>query len=610
MKPMIIKSRKYALLAGALLCVAGIVTAQAQSSIVTFSVDMSTNIALGTFNPPPPLGTGTDVVNVRGTYNGWAGTQTPLVEVGSSTVYTNTVNDTSDANGAVMFYIFNINGSTYEITADFKNRAARLPATSGASLVLSTPFFGDSGAKVTNNVTFRVDVSQQINLGIFTNGTSSVEVRGNFNGWAAGSVLTNNPNILVTNQFGLVTSNVWVGTFPVAASPWSAQDFLYVIQPGTIYESPAVINQDGGGNRFWASNPSSDLTFPLVNFSDAPYAPIGQLTFSVDMSIVALTDTNYNSASVVVWGGFNGWGGGVAMTNNPSALNTNIYTSPLISVGEGSAVNYQFRYLTLSTGDTVYDHLNGANGGGGNRYYQMPIVALTNLPPVMFNDASLSDYLLVPTPVLFSVDMNGAVGTDAHAFNPALDTVYINGAFANWYAWAIGINPTPAPAGYQMVEQGLTTIYTNTIIMPAGTPVSVAYKYGMDANSLYSGPADDEGGFAQNHYRVVRNTAFNPYVMPTDTFGYQYNEPFFSSLNTAGGHLTVGTQSGGNVPVSWLGRPGARLQTTTDLTSGVWQTIVATDGTNWTAGYSSTNGFVSVTNWPASGNTFFRLIKQ
>jgi len=42
---------------------------------------MASNIASGTFNPPPG---GTDVVNVRGTYNGWAAAQTPLIQVGSS----------------------------------------------------------------------------------------------------------------------------------------------------------------------------------------------------------------------------------------------------------------------------------------------------------------------------------------------------------------------------------------------------------------------------------------------------------------------------------------------------------------------------------------------
>jgi hypothetical protein len=602
---MIFKSKMRALLAGALLCAAGSLTAQAQSTFVTFSVDMGTNILNGSFVP------GTDVVNVRGTFNNWDNAQTPLVQVGSSTVYTNTAHDTYDAGVASLRYVFNIDGSSYESPASYNNRAVVLPTNSGAIVILPTPFYGDSGAKVTNNVTFQVDVSQAINLGEFTNATGSfVEVRGDFNGWTGGaSVLTNNPNILITNQYGLVTSNVYVGTFPVVASPWSAQDFKYVIQPGTIWDSPSAINSDSGGNRFWTSNPGSDLTLPLVNFADAPYAPLSSITFSVDMSAVVLTDTNYNSASLTVDGSFNGWGTGIALTNNPAAANTNIYSSPNISAGVGSTIYYQYRYTQLSSpSTTVYDHLNGINGGSGNRVYSVANVASTNLPTVYFNDAALDDYLTQPTPVLFSVDMTNAVGTDSHVFSASADAVYVNGQFANWYAWAGGVNPAPAPAGYQMVEVGLTTVYTNTIIIPAGTPVAFAYKYGIDPNGINGGPLDDEAASGQNHYRVVRSTAFNPYVLAKDTFGNQYGEPFLSSQNTSGANLAVGAQAAGKVPVSWLGRPGAKLQVSTNLTSA-WQTIPATDGTNWTLGYSSTNGFVSVTNWPANGKTFFRVIK-
>jgi len=98
--------------------------------------------------------------------------------------------------------------------------------------------------------------------------------------------------------------------------------------------------------------------------------------------------------------------------------------------------------------------------------------------------------------------------------------------------------------------------------------------------------------------------------MPQDKFGYQYSEPFFSLVGTTNGELSIGALAGGKTPISWLGRPGARLQTTTNILSGSWQTIAATDGTNWTVGYNSTNGFVSTTNWPAANSTFFRLIKQ
>ena len=166
-----------------------------------------------------------------------------------------------------------------------------------------------------------------------------------------------------------------------------------------------------------------------------------------------------------------------------------------------------------------------------------------------------------------------------------------------------------------MVRVGATTVYTNTIILPKGTPVALSYQYGMDYVNA-GGPVENEAVSSLVHYRAVRATQFNPYVMPTDTFSSQpYVEPFFSTGNIgangslAGGNLVVGAALAGKVPVSWLGRPGAHLQYNSSLKNPVWQNILATDGTSWTTGYSSTNGFVSVTNWPSSGATFFRLVK-
>jgi hypothetical protein len=45
------------------------------------------------------------------------------------------------------------------------------------------------------------------------------------------------------------------------------------------------------------------------------------------------------------------------------------------------------------------------------------------------------------------------------------------------------------------------------------------------------------------------------------------------------------------------------------LLSSAWQDLWATDGTNWIAGYPSTNGLVSQTNWPATSRAFFRVVK-
>ena len=603
--PMKFQSMKYILLTGLLLGAAGIMTAQAASStIVTFSVDMATNISAGTFIP------GTDTVAARGTFNGYG--QLPLVRQGSTTIYTNTVNDTTDANGGVLQYKFwdsnaGVGNTGWESPADGgKNRAAQLPSTVGASLVLPTPYFSDNGAPVTSAVTFRVNLAQEIiTLGTFIPGTSIIYARGDFDGFNTSLVLVNDPSILTTNIYGLVTTDVYVGTTNITASPNAAETFKYYADTiGWEGTSPANGNPDHDGNRFFVNTPQ---TLPIVDFSDAPYAPLSKVTFNVDMSIEALINTNFNRASVVMWGDFNGWSTGITLTNHGTAPNqTNLYTA-VLNIGQGSSVNYQYRYTNTSDSTVVFDHFNGANGGGNNRNYIVPTVTATNLPTVYFNDGSLNDYLLQPTLVVFSVDMANAVGTEPYTFDPSMDNVYINGQFPSWYAWS-GASPVAAPPGFQMIEVGDSTIYTNSIMLPAGVPAAINYQYGLDPGALNGGPYADEST-GQNHYRVVRNSGLNPYVMATDTFGVMYGEPYLNSGNTGGGNLTIGPISAGRVPVTWLGRPGARLQTTTDLGSGVWQTIAATDGTNWITGSYSTNGFVSRTNWPAGANTYFRLIK-
>lgn len=59
-----IKSTMYALLSGAVIVAAGTFDTQA-STLVTFSVDMSTNVANGTFT------NGVSTVTVLGSFNGW-----------------------------------------------------------------------------------------------------------------------------------------------------------------------------------------------------------------------------------------------------------------------------------------------------------------------------------------------------------------------------------------------------------------------------------------------------------------------------------------------------------------------------------------------------------
>lgn len=655
--------------AGLLLCAAGIMTAQAQNTYVTFSVDMSAPLVAGSFNPAvaaivggtPYGGTGTDTVYAHGIFDAWATPGFQLFQVGTSSVYTNTVDDNNATDQSHMN--MNFQYACYEngvFTAEagagsgYGNRGAILPAGNNASLVLPIAYFNDTGPATTNNITFQVDMSEAMLLNLFhpTNG-DYVIVAGSYEAFVTNTntaspyvlVLTNNPNILITNYTltpPVITSNVWMGTGAIwtdSARPIATvgcnQQFKFVVEPAGNWDSPQYPNRDTfSNNRFYTM--SGDQTLPLVFFSDAPLSYLATVKFNLDMSEIAKSDVNFMPGTVTAWGDFNGWAGGVILTNNPAAANTNLYKAT-ISMGEGTAYIVQFRYTNAVTGVWVYDY--GQDGGpspvGNNNYRHNLFVPITGTPITtnyyfFFNDISTNDVLPVDTAVQFSVDMNGAVGNETptpHVFDPNSDDVYINGMFAgslsqpvggilqNWYAWAAGANPAAAPAGYQMIRVGSTTVYTNTIIIPAGTPVGLSYQYGIDISRINGGPAQDEAANGIDHYRAIRSTQFNPYVMPTDTFSSApYEEPFFSNGNIgawgspAGGNLTVGTPVAGQVAVSWLGRPGAQLQSASSI-KGPWQSIPATDGINWSAGTLSTNGFVSVTNWPASGNTFFRLVK-
>ncbi len=627
--------------AGLLCCLFATSSVKASSTIIFFGVNMATNLANGTFNPPAPAGTGTDGVFANGTFYGWSGSGLQLVQEGNSTIWTNSYNDTSDQNGNVVSYRFDINGN-YETTASWDNRGAELPSTSGASLNLPAPYYGDVGPGQIINVTFQVDMSEEIELGHFVPGTDQLDVRGSFNGWGnAGNYLTNDPAIVVTNNpTGIVESNVYVGTFPITTGAEISgipatnafMEWKAVEDPADSWDSPGPTTANDAGNRFFTDNTNQIL--PVISFSDLTYSPLANVTLNVDMSGPIKYDPNYMPNSVTVWGTFNNWATGVSMSSEP-APNTNIFTTT-VTMPEDTAVIIQVRYtnnLVAANNPAspwVYDYVDDAvYNNNERRTVTLPVTSstlTTNMPVFRFLDLALDDYLPQDTPVLFSVNMTNAVGTDAHDFNSGSDGVYINGLFANgggtpypqaWYAWAGGVNPVSAPAGYQMIEEGSSLIYTNTIVIPAGTPIALSYQYGMDPGQVNGGPLEDESASGANHFRVVRTIAAGTYVMPIDQFTNEpYAEPLFAPGNIyenmgtlSGGNLSAGAVSAGKVPVTWLGRPGAHLQSATSI-NGPWTDIPATDGTNWTIGIRTANGLLSETNWPAgNGMTLFRLAK-
>jgi hypothetical protein len=597
-RSMTIHAKKWALWAGLSLCSAVIASA---NTVVTFQVDMSVEVANAAFDPA------TQTVAVHGSFNNWAAF--PLTNNPSGAnphLWTGTTD--LPTNGIVVSYKYTIEpGATYELVAAAggHNRLITLPSTSGASLVVTKAYYGDTAPDPNTTsipVTFQVNMAQQINTGAFDKNSSSVYVRGWFNNYSQdiGMEMTNDPSILITNQFGLVTSNVYVMTYTLDSvtgsylySPGETIDYKFYVANGhgIDWESPApgVGDPADNNNRFFNLSDGTPQTLPIIYFNDDPYAPVANVavTFQVDMTAQVIAgnfDPAPGAGTVEVRGSFNGWGAPetqILCTNDLAAANTNLYSVVVpLTGGVGSTVQYKF-WASVS-----------ANGGWEtmtDRFFKLGSGTSQILPVVFFSNIDPADLLSVDAVVTFRVSMTNAVGTDSHAFDPAVDQVFINGVPNGFATWDTSLLPqlTNNPVG--------SKIYSTELTLPKGSPVQQTYKFGING-------ADNEAASGANHIRIVRTAS--AYTMPLDTFGNQLVEPSF-------GQLAAGPVSAGQVSVSWLGRPGVHLQTAADLTSGTWQDLLNTDGAGWASGYTSPNGFVSVTNYPTiAEKTFFRLIKK
>ncbi|HLZ54028.1 MAG TPA: hypothetical protein VKS19_06070, partial [Verrucomicrobiae bacterium] len=211
---------------------AGAVPSAYADTLITFQCDMTYQVQSGTFTNgvqtvqakafDPYLAGHPQIFQVQLTNNPAAA---------NTNLYIGTYDDTVNTNGAQLqwkYFVPNFPNSGYETTANNNdNRTTLLPAGSGQqSLFLPVEWFNDAGPSagvvVAGNCTFQVDMAQQIQLGVFNPNTMTVEAIGQFVGWAdSAAILTNDPTILRTNQFNLVTSNVYVGTFPNAGAAGS-----------------------------------------------------------------------------------------------------------------------------------------------------------------------------------------------------------------------------------------------------------------------------------------------------------------------------------------------------------------------------------------------------
>lgn len=286
------------------------------ATAVTFQLNMSVQQDLGNFNPA------TDIVVVRGTFNGWGGNTHQLTHAGSG-LYTIT---SEIPEGSIEFkYVIVQPGQ--DVWESVDNRTANV---SGATLVLPVVYFNnvESSASADVEVNFRVNMTVQELSGNFEPTTDWVVVRGahnNLGNWGGAVRLleeTGNPGVYSLRiQFSSLPVNVGVEyKFVILnngdpdAATWESSANRSFTPTG---EEPDILPPPGG-NGFGEINP------PLVYFADI--SPDDIITNDVDVIFQVETtplegrladvgyvydvqtgDTIYSVQSIQAAGFFNNW---------------------------------------------------------------------------------------------------------------------------------------------------------------------------------------------------------------------------------------------------------------------------------------------------------------
>ncbi len=581
---------------------------------VTFQVDMEyqTTNATPSFVPPA------DTVEAKGSWNNF-GPGYALVNVPGTTVYTNTLEVAGTA-GDTIRYKFHTYG-THDVWEGiqsyiYTNGGNRAFVLGSSAQTLPAAYFADVWGG-TLPLSVQVDVLAQTLAGNFTPGTDTVELKGSFDGWSNGHALTNDATG-ISAPTNIYSTTIDIGPVVSSAAPGALGAYKFHIY---------------GSHDVWESDPnrlmlvtSPTTVLPVVCFNRACSIPVRVgLYMQVDMSSQILAGNFDPAGSYQLWAdgdNLGGWGDppqGTQMFEDTSRLGifTN-YWSGLMS--PGATFPFKFKIWNTSNAGTTWENFPGNTNRtvvwSGAEALDSHANHLITLGPVLFSNfqANTNDYLPNDTLVTFSVSMTNAVGvTDNNptyggiAWESGPHSVYINGPFVNfngvphaWWGTAGSFNKTPvddAPLAWQLVNNSFPSeIYSLQVLLPKGSPVRVQYKYSIDGY-------DNEAAPGQDHFREVRTLGLANYAFPMDTFGTNSVEPAF-------GNLSIGAASAGKVPISWLGLPGVHLQTKANLAAGTWTDLYNTDGTNWTAGYMSTDGLTSLTNYTMGGApTFFRLIK-
>jgi hypothetical protein len=542
---------------------------------VTFQLDLQSRIDNAEFIP------GTDQIVVRGTFNDWSGNALVLApsEAGSA-IYTTTTDVDAAAGSTVEFKFVQVRPGTDDIWESTPNRAFIQPST---AIELPVSYFNNVWDGAAIPVRFQVNMATQQAANAFNPANGDfVEVRGTFNNWSSG----------VTFLFPSAENpDIYEAVAEVFAAPGSRVEYKFVIVRVTPETTVDIWENDP--NRF-VMQPDETQDLPVVYFNNVTGVPVkAAINFAVDMNVyldAGLLDTN--TQQVYIRGNKVGWGNPPAegLQLLEDAARPGIFTNTYSTDGQitGDVVEYKTVIWTPETAIVTWESganksltFTGTEPKNAAGYHEL------NVGPVYFDGLAPGSFLNEETVVTFRVDMNNARTLSGDSFNPATDTVALNGAFlpGGWQPWDVLFDTQAFDDG---VSGGDTTagdgIYTVQVTLPRGAPARLVYKYGINA-------ADNEAAIGNDRVRYVRSTG--TYSLPVDTFGDITQESETLDIGT----VSIARGNVGEVTLSWEGQPGVRLQKLSSLSGGTVTDLPATDGQN------------SYTVQANENMAFFRLMK-
>ncbi|MCB2198637.1 T9SS type A sorting domain-containing protein [bacterium] len=358
------------------------------------------------------------------------------------------------------------------------------------------------------NVTFRVNMNQQMELGNFTPVQDLLVLRGDFNGWGG-----TEPEMMDPDSDGIFTANLF-------------------LEPGDYGYKHVILVLRDPNEAIWETIPNRSVTvteedqvIDIVWFNDVPgdlENVNADVTFQVDMSVPIFNGQfDPESDQVVIRGGhptLGNWAGEVAvMEDAGDGLFSNSFTFDNIPV----ETPIEFKYVIIPDGNPDLAEWETSP----NRSFQMmgdePDVDEDGdldvvLAPVNFSDLSIDDIIQTDTNVIFEVDMRPAYyklddpSSGGIEGVEQIETVEIAGYFNGW-PWE------NFDEWFQLHDDGVypddvagDSMFTVQLQFNAGSQIHQIYKYAI--NGL-----DVEAGFDQNHSIELDDTTDPNFTH--DTFG-------------------------------------------------------------------------------------------